>query len=262
MDDYIKINRDLWNKRTAIHKDSDFYDLEGFLSGNSSLNHIELEGLGPVDNKTLLHLQCHFGLDTLSWARLGANVTGVDLSEEALGLALEIAHKTNIPARFIQSDIYNIREVISESFDIVFTSYGTITWFPDLDKWAKVIAESLKIGGIFFIADFHPMLQMWDTSKKVIAYPYFNDGKIDEVIEHTYTDGPAINSREISWSHPLSEIIIALNNSGLGLLDFKEYDYSPYNCFENMSQRSPGQYVFGDFDIRYPHLYSMKWIKK
>ena len=141
---YFDANKDSWNKRTAVHKDSAFYGLEGFKKGESSLNKIELEELGNVKGKTLLHLQCHFGMDTMSWEREGAIVTGVDLSDEAIKLAKEIADELNLDAKFICCNIYELQQYLDEKFDFVFTSYGTIGWLPDLDKWAAIIAYYLK----------------------------------------------------------------------------------------------------------------------
>jgi 2-polyprenyl-3-methyl-5-hydroxy-6-metoxy-1,4-benzoquinol methylase len=163
-------NKASWNKRAAIHKDSAFYDLDAFKKGKSSLNKVELAALGNVTNKRLLHLQCHFGMDTMSWAREGAIVTGVDLSDEAIRLAREINQELALNAEFICSNIYDlvneegkpVAGLQSESFDIVFTSYGTIGWLPDLDQWAGIISLYLKPGGTFYIVDFHPALWMMD----------------------------------------------------------------------------------------------------
>src|SRR5437868_117554 len=137
---YLNINRESWNKRTEVHVGSEFYDLEGFLNGNTSLNSIELGLLGNIKGKSILHLQCHFGQDTISLARLGADVTGVDLSDRSIEKAVEIAAQTNSGATFICCDIYDLPRHLDKKFDIVFTSYGTIIWLPDLDKWAKLIS--------------------------------------------------------------------------------------------------------------------------
>ena len=159
---FFESNRESWNKRTAVHKDSAFYDLDAFKKGRSSLNAIELEGLGDVSGRSLLHLQCHFGMDTLSWQRLGAQCVGVDLSDEAIKLAREINTELGLDARFVCCNVYDLPEHLDGSFDIVFTSYGTIGWLPDLDKWAAVVARYLTPGGVFYIADFHPVLWKMD----------------------------------------------------------------------------------------------------
>lgn len=264
---FFEANRESWNKRTMVHKDSAFYDLEGFKKGRSSLNAIELKGLGDVKGKTLLHLQCHFGLDTMSWEREGAIVTGVDLSDEAIKLAREINGEINGKAEFICSNIYDlgnpsIAPRMEGAFDIVFTSYGTIGWLPDLDKWAAIVAYALKPGGIFYIADFHPALWMMDEEFKTIKYHYFNTEVIAEETAGTYTDRDApIRSKEYSWNHPFSEIFSALINQGLIIREFNEYPYSPYNCFSNLEQGDDGMWRIMGMDEKLPMLYSIKAIK-
>ena len=161
---YFDANKDSWNKRTAVHKDSDFYDLASFKKGKSSLNKIELEELGDVSGKSLLHLQCHFGMDTMSWARMGADCVGVDLSDEAINLAKEINAELKLHAEFVCCNVYDLKQHLDKKFDIVFTSYGTIGWLPDLDAWAAIVWHFLKPGGTFYIADFHPTLWMMDEN--------------------------------------------------------------------------------------------------
>jgi len=208
---FFAANKASWNKRTVIHKDSAFYDLDSFKKGKSSLNKIELEALGNVQGKRLLHLQCHFGMDTLSWAREGAIVTGVDLSDKAIKLAREINADLQLKAEFICSNVYDLADgnnyaianLNKTSFDIVFTSYGTIGWLPDLDKWAEIISLYLKPGGTFYIVDFHPALWMMDNDFKFIKYDYFNTAVIEEETVGTYTDREApIKSIEYGWNHP------------------------------------------------------------
>ena len=147
--DYKEINKALWNNKTDVHIESEFYDNETFINGRNSLNSIELELLGDIKGKSVLHLQCHFGQDTISLNRLGANVTGIDLSDKAIERAKELTIKTNSDAKFICCDIYDLPNHLDEQFDIVFTSYGVIGWLPDLDKWAKIISHFLKQDGKF-----------------------------------------------------------------------------------------------------------------
>jgi SAM-dependent methyltransferase len=179
--DYIDKNKALWNKRTDYHFQSQFYNVDKFIKGESSLNEIELALLGDVANKTILHLQCHFGQDTLSLARLGAIATGVDLSDKAIEKAKELAEKINSNARFICCNIYDLPGYLHEKFDIVFTSYGTIGWLPDLNKWAKLIADYLKPGGTFILVEFHPVVWMFDSDFTKIEYSYFKKEPIVEL---------------------------------------------------------------------------------
>ena len=161
---YIKINRDSWNNKTEYHVKSAFYDVERFLDGESSIQDIELNLMGDVRGKSLLHLQCHFGQDTISLERLGAKVTGVDLSDKSIEIARQLAESTESAASFICCNIYDLPSYLNESFDIVFTSYGTIGWLPDLNKWAEIIARFLKPGGQFIFVEFHPVVWMFDDN--------------------------------------------------------------------------------------------------
>ena len=268
---YFEENKQAWNKRTAIHKDSAFYDLDSFKKGKSSLNKIELEELGDVKGKTILHLQCHFGMDTMSWAREGAIVTGVDLSDEAINLAKEINTELNLNAKFICSNIYDLADSSKvpplegfreAGFDIVFTSYGTIGWLPDLDKWAEIVSYFLKPGGIFYIADFHPALWMMDENFEKVKYNYFNTEVITEEISGTYTDRNApIKSVEHGWNHPFSEIIDALVKYKLQIVQFNEFSYSPYNCFNNLEQGADGMWRIKGMNEKMPMMYSIKAVK-
>ncbi len=270
---YFEENKKSWNKRTAVHKDSVFYDLDSFKKGKSSLNKIELEELGDVKGKTLLHLQCHFGMDTMSWAREGAKVTGVDLSDEAIKLAKEISAELSIPTRFICANVYDLAdstEVPSPGgdlgeagFDIVFTSYGTIGWLPDLDAWAAIISYFLKPGGIFYIIDFHPVLWMMDENFEHIKYNYFNSGVITEEISGTYSDRSApIKSIEHGWNHPFSEIITSLLKYDLEIRQFNEFTYSPYKCFNNLEQGKDSMWRISGMEEKIPMMYSIKAIKQ
>ena len=148
--DYIKINKDSWNKRLKWHVESDFYKMESFLAGSTSLNKIELDLLGNIEGKSVLHLQCHFGQDSISLARLGAEVTAIDLSDQSIAFAKDLAKKTNTNVDFICCDIYEIEKHLNKKFDIVFTSYGVIGWLPDMDKWAKIISSRKKTTKIYF----------------------------------------------------------------------------------------------------------------
>ncbi|MDR7119682.1 class I SAM-dependent methyltransferase [Rheinheimera soli] len=144
---YLQINKNAWDKRTEVHVDSKFYDLDSFKKGKCSLNPVELNEVGNVEGKSLLHLQCHFGQDTLSWARLGAIVTGVDLSSNAIGQANALKNDLGLEATFIESDVCQFGREHTKQYDIVYTSYGVLCWLPNLDEWANTIAKSLKTGG-------------------------------------------------------------------------------------------------------------------
>lgn len=260
---YFDANRELWNKRTAVHKTSEFYDLEGFMAGKNVLTPIELGEMGSVSGKSLLHLQCHFGMDTLSWAHMGAKVTGVDFSEAAIEEAARLAKETGSDARFVCCNVYDTQQHVKDTFDIVFTSYGTIGWLPDLDRWAQVIADALKPGGYFYMADFHPVVWMFDDEFTHLKYSYFNREVIVTESQGTYTDRNAdIKATEYGWNHPISEILNALINNGLELQFFNEHYYSPYNCFANTVETAPGQWKLKGLEDVVPMVYSLKAVKK
>ncbi len=228
---YININRASWNNRIDTHLKSDFYNLDGFIKGDTSLNSIELNLLGDVKGKSILHLQCHFGQDTISLGRLGAEAIGVDLSDKAIASAEQIAKDTHSNARFICCDIYDLPNQLTQQFDIVFTSYGAIGWLPDLDKWAKIIVDFLKPNGQFVMAEFHPVVWMFDDQFEKIAYNYSNSGAIVESEVGTYADKTAAIAQEcVMWNHGLGEVLSSLINSGLEIISLEEYDYSPYKC--------------------------------
>ena len=260
---YFESNKSLWNKRTSINTQSEFYGLEEFKKGKTSLNFVELEALGDVKEKSLLHLQCHFGMDTLSWARFGAKATGVDFSDEAIKLAKELNTELNLDAEFICSNVYDLKEKLDRKFDIVFNSYGVIGWLPDLNKWAEIINHFLKPGGTFFLAEFHPVIWMYDSEIKNLKYSYFNSGNpIEEKVKGTYADKNAeIEMTEYGWNHSLDEVFNSLKNNGLQVESFNEYPFSFYNCFPDMVKGKDNFWRIKGFENILPLMYSLQAIK-
>ncbi len=231
-DDAVAANRLLWDELTAVHERSAFYDVEGFLAGRSSLTWPELDELGPaVAGKRLLHLQCHFGLDTLSWARLGATVTGVDFSGRAIALARRLAAECGLPATFVESDLYELPARLEGSFDIVFTSWGALCWLPDLTRWARLVADYLAPGGLFYIAEFHPFLfALADDSEEPLvgADSYFRRAEahayeIDGGGSYADPDAHVAAPVEYQWDHPLGEIVTSLIDAGLTIECLHEF---------------------------------------
>ncbi len=260
MENYIQVNKELWNKKTATHIHSKFYDNENFLKGKTSLKSIELELLGDVKGKKILHLQCHFGQDTLSLGRMGAKVTGVDLADKAIEQAEKMAQKLNLSnsVNFICCDINKLDQHLFEQFDIVFTSYGTIGWLPKIDKWAAIIQHFLKPNGQFIFAEFHPVLWMLDDNFKKLAYPYFNTKTFHEEYTSSYTDGDGHEpTMGYSWNHPLSEVFGVLLKQNLIIKDFQEYNNSPYNCFPNTVETKDETYQIKGFEEKLPMVYSI-----
>src|SRR5947209_17930520 len=189
---YMHINQQRWDEMVGVHEKSAFYDVAGFKAGRNSLAPLEREELGNVTGKSLLHLQCTFGMDTISWARLGAKVTGVDYSEKAIALAQSLAKELNIDARFVCSNIYDLPndELIPDRFDIVYTALGVISWLPDLKHWARVISHYLKPGGIFYILEGHSFMWTLDevSSDLKVIYPYSSSEPLQFEAEYSYAD--------------------------------------------------------------------------
>jgi 2-polyprenyl-3-methyl-5-hydroxy-6-metoxy-1,4-benzoquinol methylase len=260
--EFFNANKEQWNKRTAVHKDSAFYDVAGFKAGKNMLTPIELNELGNVKGKKMLHLQCHFGLDSLCWARMGADVTGVDLSDAAVDEAKKLNDECGLDAKFICCNVYDLKGYLNGQFDIVFTSYGVIGWLPDLDKWASIISSYLKPGGIFYMAEFHPVVWMFDDEFTHIQYAYENREVIVTDNYGTYTDrNAAIAGKEYGWNHSISEVLNALIKYGLQIKLFNEFMYSPYACFNNTIQGADGNWYIKGMEGKIPMVYSVKAVK-
>ena len=255
---HIKINKQAWNKRTPIHLKSNFYNHEAFKKGKSSLKPIELSAIGDITGKTLLHLQCHFGQDSISLARMGAEVTAVDFSDIAIIEVKKISNQMSTPVNFIECDILNLD--ITRKFDIVFSSYGVVGWLPDLNKWAETISKYLKKGGLFLLTEFHPFLELIKND----GYDYFYNPNPDiEEAKGTYTDGGSeLVTRTCWWNHSLTRIFKALESNGLKLAIFEEFDYSPY-LLEGMIEKESGKYVLEKrLEKSTPYVFNLKAIKK
>ncbi len=260
--EYIDINREAWNKKTQVHVGSEFYGQDAFLKGKSSLQDIELPLLGDLNGKTVLHLQCHFGQDSLSMARMGAQVTGVDFSEVAIDHAVSISKQLQVLASFICCDIYKLSEQLDASFDLVFSTYGVIGWLPDIDRWASVVSRYLKPGGRFVFVEFHPVVWMYDNDFEKVAYKYFKDEPIIETETGTYGDkDSSIETQSIGWNHGLAEVVNSLLKQSLKLKHFEEFDYSPYNCFSGMKEGAPGKYFIEKMEQKIPLTYALVFEK-
>lgn len=255
----FETNRESWNNKVASHAASDFYNLEGFKNGVSSLNQYELDALGDVSGKSLLHLQCHFGQDTLSWSRMGAKCTGIDLSEEGIKFAEKLSDELELDAKFVCCNVLDVSSHISEKFDVIFSSYGTIGWLPNLEPWAKMISERLKSNGVFYIVEFHPIAWMFDytTNPPKLEYGYMQKEAIYEEYEGTYADSNSkLISKEYGWNHSLSEVISSLIKAGLKIELFKEHDASPYNIFPNLIKNKEGMFEMSN--KLYPLIFEIK----
>ncbi|UCE66487.1 MAG: class I SAM-dependent methyltransferase [Candidatus Zixiibacteriota bacterium] len=260
MKKYIDTNRSLWDGWAEINKNSAFYDLEGFKTGKNNLNSIAIEELTGVSGKALLHLQCHFGLDTLSWARMGAKATGIDFSPEAISLAKSLSEELSIPARFIKTELYDLPRFLNEKFDIVFTSYGVLAWIPDREKWAGLAARYLKPGGIFYMVEFHPVLGMFDDDGEKLEYPYFHSLKPMKFHDSGNYAEPD-NKFKHDWYERFygpGDVVTALIKAGLKIEYLHEFPYSPANCCKFFTGDKPGRYVIKKYPNLVPRVFSVK----
>jgi 2-polyprenyl-3-methyl-5-hydroxy-6-metoxy-1,4-benzoquinol methylase len=261
MRDLIETNRRQWDERTAIHVGSSFYDVESFKAGRCSLHPVEVAELGDVEGKRLLHLQCHFGLDTLSWVRRGAVATGADFSQESVAVAQQLAEDLGVEARFVCSDIYELTDNLDGRFDIVFTSYGVLTWLPDLDRWAQTIEQFLDEDGVFYIVEQHPIgnALVEEDGKIVVADAYFDVGPIECPGDGTYADLTATLKTGVSyqWQHSLSDVINALTSVGLRIEFLHEFPFGEWQRLPSMEQREDGYWQLpGRDDL--PFLFSLR----
>jgi len=257
-ENFLQLNRTNWNNRVDGHLTSDFYEMDSFRAGKSSLKEIELALLGKVEGKSILHLQCHFGQDTLSLARMGAQVTGIDFSDKAIHEAQKLAEELSIEATFICCDVYSTPENLQEQFDIVYTTYGTIGWLPDISKWAEVIAHFLKPNGKLIFVDFHPVVWMFDDDFKQVVYNYFKENPIIEEVSGSYADKDLqITDTTITWNHGLSEVFQALQGAGLTIDHFSEYPFSPYDCLNDLIEVEQNRFQVKHLVNKIPMVYAL-----
>jgi len=264
MNQYLKANQKLWDEKAQLHYNSEFYDVAGFKSGDTSLYPIEQEEIGSlVSGKTMLHLQCHFGMDTLSWARRGAIPTGVDFSGQAIAQAQQLQKALNLPARFIKANIYDLPETLDETFEIVYTSYGVLAWLPDIKEWGQLIARYLKPGGFFYLVELHPFSMVLESGKEKslrINYSYFHTPEpMAFEVEGTYAvlDAEMETEKQYEWQHTLGDIINALTDAGLQIEYLHEFDYTVFQHFSCL-QKEERLYKLPNSAPKIPLLFSLK----
>ncbi|MER7706726.1 methyltransferase [Kitasatospora sp. NPDC097605] len=259
--DWLAANRANWDGRVPVHVASDFYDVPGFVEGKESLRDFELAEVGEVSGKSLLHLQCHFGQDTLSWARHGATVTGLDFSRPAVETATELAGRIGMDsARFVVSDVYEaVAALDGQRFDIVYTGLGALCWLPDLTRWARTVASLLAPGGFLYLAEFHPFGDILAEDGRTVEYDYFHaEGRVwDE--PGTYTDGevastvPAVT---VDWQHGIGEVVSALVAAGLRIEFLHEHDFTVFARFPVLEH--DGVFRLPEGQPRVPLMYSLR----
>jgi SAM-dependent methyltransferase len=241
---FVEANRANWDERADIHVEdlTGFYGIERFLAGEDVLFPIEAAEIGDVDGLNVLHLQCHIGLDTLCLARRGAHVTGLDFSAAAVRHARDLAEKAGLAARFVHGDVYDAPALCGSEFDLVYSSWGTINWLPDIRRWGMMVAAVLKAGGCLYFADRHPSFALLDEVDGR-AVPTFNwrtpsSLPLEFAPSQTYTGDPRqlVNSGHFEWIHPLSDILMALIGHGLVIEYMAEHEALPWAMLPLMRQ--------------------------
>ncbi len=227
MEKRVAVNRSHWNARVPLHVESAFYDVPGFLDGRVTVAPFELDEVGDVTRKRLCHLQCHFGLDTLTWARQGAEVVGLDFSKPAIDEARRLAKQVDLHdvATFVTADVYDARKVIEGDFHVVYVSFGALTWLPDIERWAAVVASLLRKRGFLYLAEFHPypIAAFWDE-------PYGGGTAMFDEVDTTYAAPGARVGGAGNWqfSHGVGDIVSALAAAGLRIDWLHERPVSPF----------------------------------
>lgn len=264
--DWREANRSRWDERVPIHVASDYYDLDAFRSGKDVLRDFEVAEVGDVSGRTLLHLQCHIGLDTLCWARRGAaHVVGLDFSEPAVETARGLAAELGLGpdrAAFVAADVYDAAEAVPDSsYDIVYTGVGALNWLPDTTRWAETAASLVAPGGFLYLAEFHPLTDVLDdaTGSRIVNDYFARDAWIDQT-PGTYADFDAatVHNRSVQWQHPIGEVVSALIAAGLRLDFLHEHDISLFGRFGTLMRHDDGYYRFPADRPRIPLMYSLR----
>lgn len=255
---WTSVNETAWDIRTPVHVASTFYDLKGFLSGGCTLHTPERELVPDPAGARLLHLQCHFGLDTLSWARRGASATGVDFSAVAIDEGRRLAAETRLPVEFIKADVQALPRSLDRRFDVIVSTYGVLPWLHDLDGWARGIRCALAPGGSFVLVEFHPILEILHPGSVSGVGGYFMPRPPKEQWSTgTYTDPQAaIAYREYRWQHPVGDVMTALLGADLAVTSFREYPYCSFPLVPGLQRRDDGEWA-PEGTATSPYLYSI-----
>lgn len=266
MTDPIEMNRRNWDERAAIHaRDSTGdYMLDRFRAGEDALHEIEAAELGDISGKRVLHLQCHIGQDTLCLVRRGAIVTGLDFSSAALNVARRLSDETGLKADFVEGTVDQAPDLAPGPFDLVFTTWGTICWLPDVKEWAKIIASVLAPGGELYFADAHPAFSVLEeyAGRFVPTYDFQTpaDGPLQFVNETTYTGDPSIMTHQSTqeWIHSLSAVLGGLIDAGLVITMFREHEVLPWRGLASLVPASERMWRLPDGVPRIPLSYSLR----
>jgi SAM-dependent methyltransferase len=259
-EEWLAVNRAMWDERVPIHVAGGFYDVAGFLAGGTALRAFELEEVGDVEGLTLVHPQCHFGLDTLSWARRGARATGLDFSAPAIAAARKLAADAGLEAEFVEADVYAAAEAVGgRRFDLVYTGLGALNWLPDVERWARMMAALVAPGGRFYLAEFHPFSAVFADDDLTVAYPYFHAEPFEWEDPGTYADpdAPTVHNRSIEWNHGVGAVVSALVSAGLRIEFLHEHDHTLFARWPFLERGGDGTYRLPAGTPSLPLMYSL-----
>ena len=273
MDEYAQVNRANWDERVPAHAASPDYNVDDFLADPAYLNDVvrfDLPLLSDISGQRGVHLQCHIGTDTISLARLGASMTGVDFSGPAVRQARALAEQTGADATFVESDIYQAADAVGRgAFDFVFTGIGALCWLPTVSRWARVVADVLRPGGRLFIREGHPVL--WSLADEreddliVIEYPYFERDEptiFDQGGTYVSTEVEFEHTITHEWNHGLGEIVTSLLDAGMTITGLTEHDSVPWEALPGHMDRIEGdEWQLTDRPWRVPHSYTLQAVK-
>jgi phthiocerol/phenolphthiocerol synthesis type-I polyketide synthase E len=259
-EDWRAVNRALWDERVPIHLDSAFYDVAGFLAGGSTLRAFELDELRDVAGLTLVHPQCHFGLDTLSWARRGAHVTGLDFSGAAVAAARRLAAEAKLDAEFVEADVYAAPEALGgRRFDVVYTGLGALNWLPDVERWAGVMASLVAPGGRLYLAEFHPFPEVFADDELRVAHPYFDPAPYrgEEAGTYANPDAATVHNRYVVFQHTLGSVVSAIAAAGLRIEFLHEHDHTLFARWPFLQPHPDGIFRLPEGAPALPLMYSL-----
>ncbi|WP_163803551.1 class I SAM-dependent methyltransferase [Mycolicibacterium anyangense] len=271
-DEHRAVNRNLWDERAPAHAASPDYGVQRLLDDPDWLSDVvrfDAPRLGPIAGLRGLHLQCHIGTDTVSLARLGARMTGLDFSPAALAIARQIAESAATDIEYVESDVYAAPEALGDNtFDLVYTGIGALVWLPDIRRWADVVAQLLCPGGRLFLREGHPVLGAVDeqrTDAITLGYPYFEHAdplRFDASQTYVETDVVFTNAESREWNHGVGEIITAVLDAGLQLTMFVEHDSVPWNALDGLMRRDDdGEWRLVEHGDLLPLSYTLQAVK-
>ena len=271
LDEYTRTNLENWECRVPIHVGPEGYDLQRFLDRPDALSDVvtfDAPHLGDLTGKRVLHLQCHIGTDTLSLARLGGDVTGVDFSPSALAVARALADRAGPSVRYVESSVDDVLVRVPETFDLVYTGVGALNWLPSVSRWAAIVSTLLAPGGRLFIREGHPMLaaldDMRDDQFLVVEHPYFETSepiRWESAVSYTGSRGPVAQPVTYEWNHGLAEVVQAVLDAGLRLTRLEEHRELEWRFLSWMVPTPRGGYVLPERPERLPLMYSLEALK-